>query len=174
MTKKQSKPWEDDQAYQALILDIKDHPFVTDLKAFKQHIYGNRLTHSYHVSYLGYRLAKRLNLDFRAVARAGLLHDLFYYYPGEVTFSKGGHLRNHPYIALQNARVVTELSAKEEDIILKHMWLASPQLPRYRESFLVTFVDKYVAVVDFIEPCFKKAYFWCKKYMLRTRAHLPM
>lgn len=144
--------WEDDSEYMQIIADIKDHPFVTDLAYFKQHVHGNRLTHSYLVSYMSYKVARSLGWDYKACARAGLLHDLFYYVPGEVTFSKGSHLRNHPKIALMNALVVTDLSSVEEDIILKHMWLATPHFPRYKESYLVTFVDKYIATEDFVKP----------------------
>lgn len=144
--------WEDDSEYMQIIVDIKNHPFVTDLAYFKQHVHGNRLTHSYLVSYMSYKVARSLGWDFKACARAGLLHDLFYYVPGEVTFSKGTHLRNHPKIALINARVVTDLSPVEEDIILKHMWLATPHFPRYKESYVVTFVDKYIATGDFVKP----------------------
>lgn len=144
--------WEDDSEYMQIIADIKDHPFVTDLAYFKQHVHGNRLTHSYLVSYMSYKVARSLGWDYKACARAGLLHDLFYYVPGEVTFSKVSHLRNHPKIALMNALVVTDLSSVEEDIILKHMWLATPHFPRYKESYLVTFVDKYIATEDFVKP----------------------
>lgn len=149
---KEQNFWEQDEEYMAIIADIKDHPFVTDLAYYKQHVHGNRLTHSYLVSYMSYRNAKAINWDYKACARAGLLHDLFYYVPGEVTFSKGTHLRNHPKISLINARVVTDLSPVEEDIILKHMWLATPNFPRYKESYIVTFVDKYIATEDFVKP----------------------
>lgn len=149
---KEQNFWEQDEEYMAIIADIKDHPFVTDLAYYKQHVHGNRLTHSYLVSYMSYRIAKAINWDYKDCARAGLLHDLFYYVPGEVTFSKGTHLRNHPKISLINARVVTDLSPVEEDIILKHMWLATPNFPRYKESYIVTFVDKYIATEDFVKP----------------------
>lgn len=152
VNEEQHDVWEDDQEYMAIIDDIKDHPFVTDLAYYKQHVHGNRLTHSYLVSYMSYRIAKALKWDYVACARAGLLHDLFYYVPGEVTFSKGTHLRNHPKIALINARLVTDLTDVEEDIILKHMWLATPNLPSYKESYVVTFVDKYIATEDFVKP----------------------
>lgn len=154
--KEQSRTWEKDTAYLNEISDIQDHPFVESLAIFKQHVNGNRLTHSYLVSYYSYRLARKLGWDARACARAGLLHDLFYYYPGDVSFSNGGHLRNHPKIALINARLVTDLTPIEEDIILKHMWLATTALPKYKESYIVTFVDKYVAMYDFIQPSYAK------------------
>lgn len=156
------QPWETDLEYQSIIADIKDHPFLRDLAIFRQHFFSNRLLHSYEVSYKSYCIAKKLHLNYRAVARAGLLHDLFYYYPGEVHFSKGGHLRNHPYIAYKNACVVTTLSDMEKDIILKHMWLISWSLPRYKESFVVTFVDKYVAFTDVLKPSFSRVRQWAR------------
>ncbi|KAA9291849.1 phosphohydrolase [Aerococcus urinae] len=148
-------PWENDRDYLALIDDIKDHEFITDLGLFRQHIYGNRLVHSYSVSYYSYKIAKRLNLDYRSVARAGLMHDLFYYDTKEMTFSKGNHFTNHPYIALKNAEVLTDLNEVEHDIIIKHMWLATWQLPAYPESFVVTFVDKYLASTEYLKPASK-------------------
>lgn len=152
----ESKMWERDPEYMAIIDDIKDHPFVADLSLFPQHVNGNRQTHSYMVSYYSYRITKSLGWNYRAVARAGLLHDLFYYKPGDLDFSHGNHLRNHPKIALINARLVTDLSAMEEDIIIKHMWLATAAMPKYKESFVVTFVDKYIAVDDFVRPSFSR------------------
>src|SRR5699024_19756 len=124
----------------------------TDLAKFQQHVHCMRSSHSYLVSYLSYKVARAVGWVFKVCARAGLLHDLFYYVPGEVTFSKGTHLRNHPKIALINARVVTDLSPGEEDIILKHMWLATTHFTRYKESYVVTFVDKYIATGDFVKP----------------------
>ncbi len=47
---------------------------------------------------------------------------------------------------------MADLSQVEEDIILKHMWLATPHFPCYKESYVVTFVDKYIATEDFVKP----------------------
>ena len=43
------------------------------------------------------------------------------------------------------------LSAIEEDIILKHMWPLTLRIPKYKESFLIMFLDKYVATQDFLQ-----------------------
>ena len=59
-------------------------------------------------------------------------------------------------IAVRNARKITDLNAKEEDIIIKHMWGATLAPPRYKESFVVTMVDKYWAVKEASEPWRKK------------------
>lgn len=153
---KESYFWEADLEFMACIDDIKDHQFVLDLKYYSQHVHSTRYVHSFTVAYYSFLIAKRLGWDEVSTARAGLLHDLFYYHQGEVTFSKGTHLRNHPQIALINARIVTDLNPIEEDIIIKHMWLATSAFPNYKESYIVTFVDKYVAVDEFARPSMRQ------------------
>ena len=44
-----------------------------------QHGSTTTLDHSIAVSYLAYRLARKLDLDYISVARAGLLHDFYLY-----------------------------------------------------------------------------------------------
>jgi len=73
----------------------------------------------------------------------------------ETKFTKS-HAWIHPRIAVRNARKITDLNAKEEDIIIKHMWGATLAPPRYKESFVVTMVDKYWAVKEASEPWRKK------------------
>ena len=60
------------------------------------------------------------------------------------------------------SRLVTELSSKEidlyylkedifkkeQDIIKKHMWPVTLALPRYKESYVITLVDKYSAMKE--------------------------
>lgn len=137
--------------------EIIDHLLENDqvrrLDAYKQHFQYTRLRHSMDVSYNSYRLAKLLGLDCRSVARAGLLHDLFFHREGQNSRSL---LFSHPRIALENARTVCSLNAMEEDIILKHMFLLTPWLPRYRESYVVTLVDKYCAAREFLVSAFTR------------------
>ncbi|MCA9765905.1 MAG: HD domain-containing protein, partial [Carnobacterium sp.] len=111
-----------------------------------------RLEHSISVSYLSYRIAKKYGLDTRSTARAGLLHDLFYYDWRTTKFDEGTHAYVHPRMACENAKKITELNALECDIIIKHMWLATVALPKYKESYIVTFVDKYCAVKEVAVP----------------------
>ena len=58
----------------------------------------------------------------------------------------------HPRIAVRNARKLVNLNKKEEDIILKHMWGATIAPPKYKESYIVTMVDKYWAVKEAVTP----------------------
>ena len=52
----------------------------------------------------------------------------------------------------RNARKIVNLNKKEEDIILKHMWGATIAPPKYKESYIVTMVDKYWAVKEAVTP----------------------
>ena len=93
-----------------------------------------------------------MHLDYRSVARAGLLHDLFYYDWRTTKFDLGTHAFIHPRVALRNAEKLTKLNAKEKDIILKHMFGATLALPKYRESWIVSLVDDFEAEHEFITP----------------------
>ncbi|EGF48854.1 hydrolase of the HAD superfamily protein, partial [Lacticaseibacillus rhamnosus MTCC 5462] len=89
---------------------------------------SNRLEHSISVSYQSYLIGKRLHLNVRAIARAGLLHDLFYYDWRKTKFDLGTHAFIHPRIALRNAEKLTELSPMERHYHQAHVgcngWLA--------------------------------------------------
>lgn len=143
--------YQEDAAYMALVGDLIAHPRVQRLEGITHHYHSTRLAHSINVSYTSYRIAQRLGWDAVSVARAGLLHDLFYYDWRETKFNKS-HAWVHPRIALRNARKITAISALEEDIIVKHMWGATLALPRYKESYIVTLVDKYWAVREGLIP----------------------
>jgi uncharacterized protein len=144
--------WKQDLEYVALIEDLLDREEVKKLKEYTQHHFTTRLEHSISVSYLSYRIAKKYGLDTRSTARAGLLHDLFYYDWRTTKFDEGTHAYVHPRMACENAKKITELNPLECDIIIKHMWLATVALPRYKESYIVTFVDKYCAVKEVAVP----------------------
>ena len=54
-------------------------------------------------------------------------------------------LKKHPEIALENACKYFDIDEVQKDIIRKHMFPATKELPSYKESFLVSMVDKTVA-----------------------------
>ena len=130
--------WKSDAQYVAIVKDLLAQPAVQKLANYTQHHHSNRLQHSIAVSYDSYRLAKRMHLDYRSTARAGLLHDLFYYDWRTTKFDLGSHAFIHPRVALRNAEKLTNLNAKERDIILKHMFGATLALPKYMESLIVS------------------------------------
>lgn len=146
------RAWQHDEEYLALVGDLLAKPEVQRLADFTQHHFSNRLEHSIRVSYTSYLIAKKMHLDVRSTARAGLLHDLFYYDWRTTKFDLGTHAYVHPRIALHNAEHLTELNAKERDIIIKHMWGATLALPRYAESYIVSLVDDYAATAEVVHP----------------------
>lgn len=160
-----TRNWENDPEYMSYIEDLINRPEVQKLKKFKQHHYTNRLEHSISVSYSSYKVAKKFHANKRATARAGLLHDLFYYDWRTEKSDKGTHAYVHPRIAVKNAEKITDLSPLEKDIIIKHMWLATIAFPRYKESYIVTFVDKYCACQEVLVPFAVNVKNKCKSYL---------
>lgn len=141
--------WKKDQAYLDIVADLLASEQVQALKNYEHHHATTRLEHCLTVSYRSYRIAKALGWQAKAVARAGLLHDLFYHDWRVTKFEEGSHAYAHPYIAYQKALEITDLSDLEKDIIVKHMWLSTIAFPEYKESYLVSFVDKYSAVLEY-------------------------
>lgn len=138
-----------DSEFEAIIEDLVSNDTVKKMKDYKQHYNTSCFEHCKNVAYYSYIICKKCNLDYRAVARAGMLHDLFLYnWRKRENGRKGLHAFTHPRAALKNAQSLFALSEKEQDIILKHMWPVTPSLPKYKESFIITFVDKYCALQE--------------------------
>lgn len=147
--------WENDKEYMNIVQDIITDKEFMKLDDITHHHYTTRYVHSIYVSYVSYVIAKEKGLDYVSTARAGLLHDFFLEERTEVEAKGlGSHNAVHPQIALENARKMTNLNEIEEDIILKHMFLCtlSFKLPKYRESYIVSFVDKYCSISEVLTP----------------------
>lgn len=67
------------------------------------------------------------------------------------TIENGLHAFTHPKTALENASKLFSLNEKECDIILKHMWPVTIKLPKYKESYIITLVDKYCALEESVK-----------------------
>lgn len=149
--------WKKDEEFLLCVTDLLEREEVKKLEEITQHYHSTRLEHSISVSYHSFCIARKFNLDKRAIARAGLLHDLFYYDWRTTKFDEGTHAYMHPRIACANAEKLTVLSDLEKDIIIKHMWGATMALPKYKESFVVTMVDKYCACHEAMSPTLVKS-----------------
>lgn len=142
--------------FELIIHDIIKNKTVQEMKLYKQHYETSCYTHCLNVALISYKICKKLNLDYISVARAAMLHDLFLYdWRYRENGRKGLHAFTHPKTALENSKKLFELSQKEQDIILKHMWPVTLKLPKYPESYIVTFVDKYSAVAESISYYYK-------------------
>jgi len=136
--------------YENCVKDLVQHEMVLSMKNFLQHGNINCLEHSIYVSYLSYLICRQLALDYRSAARGGLLHDFFLYDWHIAKPYKGLHGFIHPTIALRNANEYFNLNHKEKDIILKHMWPLTISMPSYRETLIVSMVDKYCATMEIL------------------------
>lgn len=134
--------------FHSIVGDLLSTSVFLELDFLKHHYGVSRMRHCINVAYYSYILCKKLHLDYRAVARAGLLHDLFHYECSKKRFGPLRHAAIHPKLALRNAEKITSLSTKEKDIIAKHMWLCSTAVPHYPESYVVSCVDKFSAVYE--------------------------
>ncbi len=133
-----------------IISELINNPTVQKMKNFRQHYNSSCFEHCLEVSYISYIICKKLGLDYVSAARAGLLHDLFLYdwrHSRKKLQLEGWHAFIHPKIALKNAEQLCTLNEKEKDIIVKHMWpVTFLDFPKYKETFIITLVDKYSAL----------------------------
>ena len=90
-------------------------------------------------------------MDYKSAARAGMLHDFFLYDWRIKNGRKGLHAFTHGKTACKNASELFELSEKEKDMIIKHMWPVTPQFPKSKEGFILTFIDKHCALAEAIK-----------------------
>ena len=58
----------------------------------------------------------------------------------------------HSIQASENARELTDITVLERDMIEKHMWPITHPKPKYKETYIITIVDKYCAVLEFCVP----------------------
>ena len=142
--------------YYELVSDLLDSEVVMQMKQYMHHGHTTCFQHCLNVSYYNYLICKLLSLDERAGARAGLLHDLFFYDRKEYNLSKqkwqASHSKHHSLLAASNASEITSITALEKDMIEKHMWPVTRPMPKYKETYVITVIDKYCAVLEFCVP----------------------
>jgi uncharacterized protein len=109
-----------------------------------------RYDHSYRVAKWTYKICKLFSMrNGEKTTRAALLHD--FYTNGDLEgLSSVKKLGAHPNVALNNALKYYDLDYLEQDIIKSHMFPCNLTVPKYKESFLVSMVDKTVATYEMI------------------------
>ena len=154
-----------DKEFYEITKYLINHPTVLQMKNYRQHYDTNCYDHCIEVAYWSYKFCKKHNLDYVSMARASILHDLFLYdWRHSKARLKGWHAFIHPKIALENALKICDLNEKEKDIILKHMWPVTMALPKYKESYILTLVDKYCALNESYQEIFNR---FCQKKFFR-------
>ncbi len=143
-------------SYNNCISDLIETEIVQSMNQYIQHGDITCLDHCKNVSLKSYKVCKLLNLDYKSAARGALLHDFFLYdwhIPGSHV---GLHGFRHSKISLKNAEKYFELNNKEKDIISSHMWPLTLRPPRFKESFVVSLVDKFCSSKEIVSHMFNK------------------
>lgn len=136
--------------YFEFVKDLLDSDIVNEMKKFRHHYSTTCYQHCLNVSYYNYLVCRKLGLNAKSAARAGMLHDLFLYDWRTVEKKAGDkpHGMRHPKIALDNAKEHFEIGKREEDMIVKHMWPLTLKFPKYAESYVIVIIDKYTAMLE--------------------------
>ena len=142
--------------YKECVADLLENDMVSKMDQHVQHCNTSRLQHCINVSYYSFLICYRMGWDYRSAARAGLLHDLYFYDWRIKKSIRSNHASWHPRIALDNAKKITEINPVEKDAIVKHMWPCTLVPPRYVESYVVTLADKACAMVEVTERKYQK------------------
>ena len=133
------------QEYHELVKNILCNREFLKLSLYTHHQWTTRLMHSINVSYLSWFIARKLGCDEKAAARAGLLHD-FCPYDFRAETPTGEHQAfYHPKAAADNSAAHFDVTDRELDAILSHMFPLGP-LPRNKEAWIISFADKACAV----------------------------
>lgn len=141
-----------DMEFIEIIGDLLQNETVLQMKQFRQHYGTTCFNHCLTASYYCYLICRKHGWDYISCARGAMLHDLFLYdWRHKENGRKGFHAFTHPHTAYQNANTVTPLNEKETDIILKHMWPVTLKFPKYKESYVLTIVDKFCAISEAVD-----------------------
>ena len=132
-----------------IIDDLLHNETVLNMKNFRQHYETSCFDHCLEASYFCYKICKKFKLDYVSAARAAMVHDLFLYnWRERQPDRKGLHAFTHGKTSYENACKIMEVNDLQKDMIIKHMWPLTLKLPRYKETYILTLVDKYCALSE--------------------------
>ena len=115
-----------------------------------------RYGHSYRVAKGTYKVCKILHFDYKRATRGAMLHD--FYLDSDFNMETSKQIFSyHPNVALVNAKNNFEIGNLEANIIKAHMFPFNGVMPKYKESWVVSAVDKGVAIYEMYHYKFKLA-----------------
>ncbi len=135
--------------FNSIIDDIINNNKFNKLKKELHHGI-TRYDHSYRVARWTYSICDFFNMKNKDNAvRAALLHD-FYIDKDLEDFNSYEKLGEHPNMALTNSLKYFELDSMQQDIIKNHMFPRTVAIPKCKESWLVSGVDKVVSTYEML------------------------
>ena len=145
--------------YYQIVGEILEHPEFIKRKEYMHHDKISVYDHCLAVSKLSYKIAKKMNLDYKSAAIGGLLHD-FYRKPWQNNKNTGKFLDAHGFTHARDAMLNAHrffphlMNEKIDNIILRHMFPLNKIPPKYKEGWIITILDKYVSLEVFKNPKF--------------------
>lgn len=143
MTKRQK------EKFNSLVEDITNNEKFDKLNKELHHGIS-RYEHSMRVATWTYKICNLLNMkELENTTRAALLHD--FYVDSDLNSDHSYQkLGEHPNVALENSLEYFDLDDLQQDIIKSHMFPCTVSLPKYKESWLVSLVDKTVSAYEML------------------------
>lgn len=144
----------ENKEYYDIVKSILESDEFLKRKDFPHHYNESVYDHVLRVSYDCFKIGKKLKLDYKALAIAGLLHD-FYETPWQSDFIKKPLFERHGFTHAENARknalkhFPNLMNKKIESMIKTHMFPLNKKIPEYKESWILTIVDKADSI-DFL------------------------
>lgn len=127
------------------VREILHHEEYQKLTGYVQHKNSTRFMHCLNVAYLSWQMARKMGCNEKTAARVGMLHDFCLYDFSEKT--EEALVFHHPKVAAETSQEYFEISDKERQAILAHMFPLGP-LPTSREAWIVSFADKLCALTE--------------------------
>jgi len=167
-----------DREFYNIVKDIINHPKFLETKKVSHHGGENTLfSHSLNTAFMTFKIAKRLKWseeDVISATRAAMLHDFIEFdwdspesraYKSQFKgLERIKHMHGfvHGFQAVEYSSKFFELSNAQIDAMAKHMFPLVPILPKYKETWLLTYTDKIVAIYELTDTLL---------YMMRSRRH---
>ena len=142
-----------------LIEPIINQENYQKMKEYRHHGNISTYDHSISVAYLCYKyhINHKSKIDLNSLIRGALLHDYYLYDWHSKSKWHKFHGFKHPYFALKNAlKEYPDLTKREKNAILRHMFPLIPVPPRYEIGWVITLSDKIAAFSDYRKKRRKK------------------
>ena len=134
--------------YQSFLNDEK----VLRMKEIQMHRGSNCYIHSFKVAKLAIKRALRHKKgDLYIILLGSILHD-YYLYDWRIDKSKmKSHLKDHPYIAAENAEKDFGIHEPIKKVIKSHMWpINFTEFPKTKEARIISHADKTIYLREII------------------------
>lgn len=141
-----------DKEYLSIVAPIINNSEFKKRKKWKHHEDVSLYEHLVAVSFLSYKICKKRGWNYKDAAIGGLLHDFYYKAWQENIMKKNKFFKQHGFIHAKQSmynsyRTFPKFMNKRiANIIQRHMFPLNIVPPRYKEGWVVCYVDKKVSL----------------------------